>query len=150
MSTTTVVPEKSPGGLESIVDFQRYNSQHKAIQITAGLPFSQQRKRIENRVASKVLNIEKSKATEIKWIEQIQAKVKACEKQSQNIYSIFRNVGIASIFEAFRLSTELRDIKEFTKKCGAVVLILQEGVSRNRWKLGPVDHLIEGKDGVIR
>ena len=35
-------------------------------------------------------------------------------------------------------------------KSGAIVLIQQEGVSRSRWKLGRVDRIIEGKDGVIR
>ena len=35
-------------------------------------------------------------------------------------------------------------------KSGAIVLILQDGVSRSRWKLGRVDRLTEGKDGILR
>ena len=71
---------------------------------------------------------------------------KHLQKQLQHFWKRWNREYISSLREHHRLNSTPKKLL----KSGAIVLIQQEGVSRSRWKLGRVDRLIKGKDGVIR
>ena len=83
ISATAVIAEKSPQGLEAIIDLQRYDSQHKVIRITAWVYRFVNNARIKDRVVSKTLSIEETRSAEVNWIQQIQGKTKSCENFQQ-------------------------------------------------------------------
>ena len=72
---------------------------------------------------------------------------KHLQKQLQHFWKRWNREYVSSLREHHHLNS--RTTKNSLKP-GAIVLIQQEGVSKSRWKLGRVDRLIEGKDGIIR
>ena len=83
ISVTAVIAEKSPQGLEAIIDLQRYDSQHKVIRITAWVYRFVNNARMNDRVVSKTLSIDETRSAEVNWIKQIQGKTKSCENFQQ-------------------------------------------------------------------
>ena len=74
-------------------------------------------------------------------------RLKHLQKQLEHFWKRWNREYIASLREHHRWNAKK---PQKSLKKGAIVLIQQEGMSRSRWKLGRVDRLIEGKDGVVR
>ena len=148
--------------IENVIDVHRYSSREKLVRMTAWIQRFAQNCKAKIRKTDRMtggLTVEEIVSAEKLWIQTVQAGLKERTSFSQLVSQLGLVESEGVLYCKWRREY-LTDLREYHRgKCesqvrtvsiGDVVIVFEENVKRGLWKIGKVEEVIRGRDGVVR